>query len=161
MKTYNEISRPSASIENGFSLVELMVGMLAAAIIALTAGAMLYYGFRSLGETSTAVELQRDGTLAMRSILTALREASGTNVTVAGGSQISISLADRVAFFEQRDNDLFFDYDTGSAGNEALLVEGTLDRLTATYRTNKIDIEIVLGDGENTAEMNGSVTFRN
>ncbi len=69
-------------MRRGFTLVELLVGMLAGAVLALTAGIVLVQGFRVLSRNAAATEIQRDASIGMEMLQRILREASGDDVTL-------------------------------------------------------------------------------
>jgi type II secretory pathway pseudopilin PulG len=56
-------------------LVELMVSMLAGAILALMVGTILIFGYKNWGNNSQSVELQRDASLAMEAVGRLIRQA--------------------------------------------------------------------------------------
>jgi len=69
---------------SGFTIIELTIGMFAAAILALTTGCMLFYFYRGWMRMQTEADMHRDGALAMETMELAVRGAS--NVTWNAGS---------------------------------------------------------------------------
>lgn len=61
---------------NGFTLVELMVGMLAASVLAITIGSMLFYAYMGWRATRAVSEMERDGSLAMHTMSRVIRGAA-------------------------------------------------------------------------------------
>ncbi|MBL7075956.1 MAG: prepilin-type N-terminal cleavage/methylation domain-containing protein [Kiritimatiellae bacterium] len=68
--------------QDGFTIVELIVGMLAGAILALTAGIILVEGFKVVHRNAEAARIQRDGSIAMEMLQRTLREVSGNDVSL-------------------------------------------------------------------------------
>lgn len=68
----------------GFTLVELVVGILAVAILALTAGAVFVSSFKGWLNVSRAVDMQRDAYAAIDSLTRAVH--MGTSMTFATGT---------------------------------------------------------------------------
>ena len=62
--------------QEGFTVVELMVGLLATTILSLTVGTMLVFGWRSWSHYTEWVGMQRDATIAMRSISREIRKSN-------------------------------------------------------------------------------------
>ena len=59
----------------GFTLIELMMAMLAGAIMALVVGSILVFGYQGWADNNRKVELQRDASLAMEAVGRQLRQA--------------------------------------------------------------------------------------
>jgi len=66
--------------QSGLTIIELMVAMVAGAIVAVTAGAMLYYGYVAWRQNNAVVDIQRDATVALGAIGRAVRGAVGVAV---------------------------------------------------------------------------------
>ena len=73
----------------GLTLVELMLGMLTASILALTVGAMLVYNYQGMARSSSMAELERDAALAVGTLDSAVRAAS--NVVAATTNKLQVS----------------------------------------------------------------------
>lgn len=70
----------------GFTLVELLLGIVAAAILALTAGAILVNGYRGWQRAQRMAEVRRDTTVALRALDWTLRPAGYVSITNAAGA---------------------------------------------------------------------------
>jgi len=81
--------RPDRHRHAGFTLFELLIAMLSAAVLALTAAVMLVAGFETWQANGDAVLTQQEGTLAMDLVSRSLRAAAAANVVVAPG-QVTI-----------------------------------------------------------------------
>lgn len=85
--------------KSGFTLVELMVASVAVAILALTVGSMLYYGWLGWRRYSESVAMQRNAMVAMRVIEHRIRNANLDEIswnasTVAFASDDNFSTAE-------------------------------------------------------------------
>ena len=93
----------------GFTIIELMVSMLAFAILALATGSMLYFGWMGWKRNTESVSLQRDAMVAMRIVEHRLRnaslDASSVKAVSWSGAQITFDSREhsvRRSFGEQR-----------------------------------------------------------
>jgi hypothetical protein len=57
-----------------------MVGMVAASVLALTVGMMMFYFYRGWASVQSVGEMERDGALAMQTVANAVRGAASSNV---------------------------------------------------------------------------------
>lgn len=65
----------------GFTLVELMVSMLAFAVMVLAVGSMLFYGWLGWRRNTESVSMQRDALIAMNVIAREIRNSSINEVS--------------------------------------------------------------------------------
>jgi len=144
----------------GFSIVELLVGMIAGAILALTAGTIIFYGYLAWRRNSDAVDLQRDGTAAMQMLSRRLREASASDVTVLP-ERITIQTTNAPISFYRDNNDLEYDPDTGSAGDEVTIIAGRVATFAPTNLTVGVSIVLELQAGEEEMRITSMTGFRN
>ena len=70
----------SRKTSRGFSIVELLMGMLASSILALAIGSVMVYVWTGWVRNSASVEMQRDSTLAMRTIAREIRRTPVQNI---------------------------------------------------------------------------------
>ncbi len=115
----------------GFSLVEFLVAFLAAAILAVTAGALLHMTFAVWTRGHSAVNVQRDLTAVTQLLNGMLRGASRADVTF-NSSQIQVvdgAVTKRLTY-NSGAGSLVYDPDTGSAGDEVSIVSGNLQTFT-------------------------------
>jgi prepilin-type N-terminal cleavage/methylation domain-containing protein len=75
----------------GFTLMELMVGMLAMAIMALTVGSLLVYGWKSWRSTSESIQMQRNAMVSMRILEHRIRNASMADISGFGTQTFTFS----------------------------------------------------------------------
>lgn len=67
--------------KEGFTLVELLVAMLAFSIMILAVGLMLVYGWLGWRQTTHSVNMQRDAVLAMEQIAREIRTSNIADIT--------------------------------------------------------------------------------
>lgn len=142
---------------SGFTLVEMLVAMMAAAVLVLVMGSMLWYGFLGLKRTQNAVALQRD----MRASMTALAQMthSATGMSFAAGVYLAQYSNRPPASVYSASSNLFFDPNTTAAGDAMQLAYGTLRTFNVTVVTNLATVVLALGDTRETVS-NRVVLFR-
>ena len=89
----------------GFTLVELQAGMLAAAVVVLCCGVLLYVSLASWHGSCADIELRRDASAASDLLAHALRGAAYTDVTWAADTH---TLTVPPAAFRQQQNALLY-----------------------------------------------------
>ena len=117
----------------GFTLVELIITLAAASILAITAGMTLVYGYSGWCRNNAAVELQRDATLAMYRLSRAIREASASDVTTSA-SQLTIQTTE----FRVDGDHLIYDPNTGTDGDEVVIVDSSRLRKMSVKLTDTL-----------------------
>jgi len=73
--------------QTGFTIVEVLIGMIAAAVLALAAGTMLASTYRGWFRSLAVADMERDAALAIHTLDLAVRFASNT---VSGGVGVDI-----------------------------------------------------------------------
>lgn len=81
---------------SGFSLVELMAGMLAASIVALSVGSILYFSWVSWKRNNDSVNMQRDASLAMRVLAKEIRSSKMSDIETGSYLKCSNATFNRV-----------------------------------------------------------------
>lgn len=149
----------------GFTMVELMVTLVAASILAVTAGTTLVYSYSGWYRNNAALELQRDATLAMYRLSRAVRMASATDVTTPLAGQSAGQLTIKTTEFRVNGDHLLYDPDTGIGGNEVVIVDGRLKTFTVTNLSTKtgvlINLELQNENGDEITITNAITAFRN
>jgi len=144
----------------GFTLVELLVTLLASAILALTAGAMLWYGTLGWRRTRDAVNLQRDMAATLDVMTRSVR--AGTNLAFATGAVFTARFADRpTARVYASGSDLVYRPNVSDAGNEMTLVQGTLRQFAVAVASNGATVMVVLAGGGEELSNRVSLVRRN
>ena len=149
--------------QSGFTLVELMVGIIVGLILALTLGTMLYYIFVAWRSNSDQVELQRDATFAMDMISRAIRPASNFQISIPSSSTLNIGTT---SFYlgGTGSNSLYYDPDTTAAGDETELIQQRVTNLQFIDNTpeKSITINISLAEGGETLVISqATIGYRN
>jgi len=132
----------------GFTLVELMVSMLATSIVALTAGTMLFYGYVGWTKNRSAIDIQRDGTLVLDMLSRTIREAAESDITMEADG-IRVATAEGEVAFLSSGNTLTYHYIANGLPAQMTLVDDRLDLFTPSLVTNKgvrVDLRIQEGD---------------
>ena len=88
----------------GFTLVELMLGIMATAILALAVGIMLVYAFRGWRQNTESVQMQRNATLAMRVMAKEIRRTPLVNISDGSSSLICTNASGTVSIRQQGGN---------------------------------------------------------
>ncbi len=158
------------SRKSGFSLVEVLAGLLAASVLALTAGTMLFHAYDGWSDNHTAVNLQRDGRNAMDLMTRAIRNASSTNVVIQGNNRDftmsrvvmnSQSVTNTVRFWRSGRN-LIYDPDTSTGGDNVFLVRDGVGWFRVRNRIpGMIDIVLRLAQDDEEIRLDAMVGFRN
>jgi type II secretory pathway pseudopilin PulG len=78
----------------GFTLVELIAGMLGMAIIALAVGAMLVYGWMGWRRTAESIQMQRNSMVALRILERRIRNASLNEIAGFGVGTTQLTFSD-------------------------------------------------------------------
>jgi len=75
----------TAKSKRGFSIIEMMVAMAAFAVMALTVGSMLFYGWLGWRDNFESVAMQRDAMVAMRIMGKEIRNSKISEITSDNG----------------------------------------------------------------------------
>jgi prepilin-type N-terminal cleavage/methylation domain-containing protein len=78
-------------IQSGFTIVELLIGMIAAAVLALTAGTMLVTSYRGWIRSLALADMERDAAVAIHTLDLAVRGAD--DVVLTGANTLRVRLA--------------------------------------------------------------------
>jgi Tfp pilus assembly protein PilW len=78
----------------GFTLVELMTGMLGMVIIALAVGSMLVYGWMGWRRMAESIQMQRNSMVALRILERRIRNASLADIAGFGVGTTQLTFAD-------------------------------------------------------------------
>ncbi len=85
------INRAGRTNRSGFTLVELMMAIMSASLLALVVGTMLVSGFTSWRYNNNAVNMQRDASLAMETIGWQIRQSVRGDISVPGAGVLDFS----------------------------------------------------------------------
>ncbi len=149
--------------KRGFSLVELLIGLLAAIILVLTAGAMVFHVYDAWADCHDAVNLHRDGRNAMDLLMRAVRGASAARVTTAVDDDLVIlnEAGTSSVRFWHVDETLNYDPNTSAGGDEITLIADAVTALVVSNRGSDIAIQLELARGEESIQFDAVSSFRN
>lgn len=154
-------------IENrsGVTLIELLFGILSAAVLAAVLSVMLFYGYLTWVRNNRSVDLHRDATLAMQTMQRSLRQASAAGVDLSQPNQIIVSNQGSaiISSFYQQGSNLFCNPALNNGGTPFLLINGGVlpSGFTHSNIAGGASIRMRLRQGMEYMEMNGSICFRN
>jgi Tfp pilus assembly protein PilW len=83
--------------KKGFTIVELMMGMVASTIIAIAVGSMLYYGWLGWRQSMDAASMQRNAMLAMKTVENRIRNAKAADISGTGSKSSFVGDTDYLA----------------------------------------------------------------
>jgi prepilin-type N-terminal cleavage/methylation domain-containing protein len=142
------------NLKSGFTLVEMLVALVAAAVLVMTMGSMLWYGFLGLKRTKQSVTLQRDMRASMVALAQITHSATGLSFSTSGvytawysNAQASVSAVS---------NGLIL---TAVGGGAQQLAYGTLRTFNVAISTNTATVALALGDARD-AISNQVVLFK-
>ncbi|MBA7687323.1 hypothetical protein ES703_95784 [subsurface metagenome] len=151
----------------GFTIVELIIALAAASILAITAGITLVYGYSGWRRNNAAVELQRDATLAMYRLSRVVRGASASDVNtpfLAGQSAEQLTIQPTEFRVNVNGDCLLYDPNTGVEGDEVVIVDGRLETFTVTNLATgtgmSITLELQNENGNEVTITNATTAFR-
>jgi hypothetical protein len=155
---------------SGLTIVELLVGIFAASVLAVTCSVIVELCFRTLRANREAVELQRDVDITTRTLYRAIRSSRRTQVTApaagATGWQLTI---DSTSFYRAdagrtpsaSGSFLVYDPNTTAVGNEQVLVDGTLQSCTFSNGTDAIGISFAVEARDDRIQVDTDIHMRN
>ena len=145
----------------GFTLVELIAGMLSLSILALIAGTMLVFGYKAWSTNQTAIEVQRDASHAMDMMARAVRRAAPTNIAVEAAS-MKMETPDGTVAFKAEGTDLVYYHPSGGGTANMPLIEERLSYLQLNLVTNQgVTIQLRVRSQNEVTETGGFFAFRN
>lgn len=123
---YFHRSPPRLTGNKGFSILEIMAGLIPAVILALTAGIMLFYASRTQQNLGNAIGMQRDEQVAMNVLVRLTR--AGTNMTFsAAPPRYTVKATGRpTAAIYSANHSLYYDPNTNAANDQVQLINGSL-----------------------------------
>ena len=148
--------------KRGYSLIELLAAALAASVLALTAGIMIFQSYGAWEDNHAAVNVHRDARHAMDMLTRAVRAASPSQIVTAENDNLVIdnAVGAGATRFWRDERKLMYDPDTAVSGDDEL-VKDAITTFTVSSTATAITIQLRLDrDGE--ALLLDSVTaFRN
>jgi len=108
----------------GFTVIELLLGVVLAAFLALTAGGLLVFASRGWLCSASMSEMEHDMAVTLHALDMAVRGASNSNV-VTGVNTLRVTAGGATKAFSRVGNSLYYNLN-GTAGGE-LVVNNRLD----------------------------------
>lgn len=134
------------------------MGILAAAVLALTVGSMIVYGHRGWTQCNADAELQRDGVVAQRLLNWQLREADAGRLVVTNSGRVNYQDTNLVwRSIYRSGNALWMD----DGGNARAVISSVAGFVCATNGVVGIDIFLLLTNGTVSLVMSNSISLRN
>jgi|GEM_PF-5054346 prepilin-type N-terminal cleavage/methylation domain-containing protein len=151
---------PMRQRRRGFSLVEMLVALSAASILALTMGAMMWSATLSWKRTGQSVELQRDMRASMDVITRMARSA--TNMLFTTGLVYTAQFSDRSPMSVYvATNRLYLDPNTTVANNEVRLTAGLVNRFAVQFTGRTAIVTLSLRNNDDVVSNLVVLTRRN
>lgn len=142
---------------SGFTLIELMIGIIISSILALTTGIMIYYSYETWDKSKVAVELQRDATLAMDILSKNIRPSNSSDIQTSGST---LTIGNK-SFYLVSPGSLLYDPNSGVAGDEKVIVNNKVTALVFSKNDPLVEIYMVLEDDTETITLDNSIEYRN
>jgi type II secretory pathway pseudopilin PulG len=140
----------------GFSLIEVMVGMLSMAILVIVFSAVLFYGYKGWSRLKAEAALQSDADVVMRTMDRVGRVA--TNMVVSGNTLI-INQTNRVVQFTKSASNLL----QVASGVTSMLITNRVGSFVNVVASDgeTVSIKLKLVEGSETLDMQYSIFCRN
>ena len=154
----------------GFTLVEVMVAMTAAAVLALTMGALLVTSSRAWHDHWLIATMQGDASTAVAMIDAWVREAHPADITepLAGSTSSRLTVGYRSIYrgtvsniYNAAGATLFLDPDTRTSGNEVKLSSCKVKYFTCSNATDFVSFRVALEASGETIDVSGQSYERN
>ena len=141
---------------SGFTVVELMAGMVSAAVLALVFSAVLIFGYKGWTRLQAEVAMQGDADVAMRTMDSSVRGAS--NVTWATPTLTVVLTNGVTQTFSKSGSNLLWRASTLIANRV-----GTFSCVVTNTTVNQTTVAVTLGlvQGFETLDMSYSIFLRN
>ncbi|MCZ7591995.1 MAG: prepilin-type N-terminal cleavage/methylation domain-containing protein [Kiritimatiellae bacterium] len=132
---------------SGFSLVEVIAAMLAAGVLVLAAGAMIWHTQSAYRRLNKAVDVQRDMRAGMDVLVRMSRPATGF-VFAAGTTFTAMYSNHPSSRVYASGSNLFYLANAAGGGTGQRLVNGSLRQFSVLVQTNRAVITLVLQSPE-------------
>ena len=139
----------------GFSIVELMMGILASSIMALAVGSILYYAWLGWAQNSAAAEMQRDASISMRFIAREIHRSAIDDISA--GATLTCTHTNGTYTFVQNGGTLEMQFD----GQSVPLVRDILTKFNTTISNRAVIVELDLSTGSDISENKMTIFTRN
>ncbi len=147
--------------KKSFTIIELIVAIAVSSIIALTAGAMVYFSFSSWQRNVVSVELQRDYTFAMNMFSSVIRPARAGQIKIED-SDSTLIVGDR-SFYVDSEDTLWYDPDITVSNDENAIIRNKVTQLSFVKNESSglVEVSMTLEDEEKSLTSDFSIGYRN
>lgn len=152
--------QPHRDARRGFTLVELLVAMTAATILAMTMGLMLWQSTQWYARCHQGVNLQRDLRVTLDTLARMARSA--TNMSFSTGLVFTAEFDGRSpASIYPAGGSLWFDPNTSVGGDQVALAPGTLETFNVAVAAQGITAAVGLRNSYETVTNRIVISRRN
>lgn len=153
--------RRTSGARAGFTVVELMVGLISAAVLALVMGAVLYASTSSYATSMDTVRGHHDVSVAVRALRNALRHATADAVDVDGNTVSIVGPGGNVQVFTYDPQSGSLLLDPGTGGDTVVLVADVVTTFGVTINGNAAVLQLGVSGRETDMDVSSTVAFRN
>ena len=137
----------SRTNDSGFSVIELLLVISAASVLALTIGTVVVFTWKGWQQARVSVEMQREMSMSLRVIAREVRESDPADLS--GGTSLDCTSG---TFAKSGDNLTF--------GN-LNLVAGRLRNFSATVNGSQVNVTLALGARDDRSTVTATFYSRN
>lgn len=146
----------------GLTLIELLAGLAAASILAITAGVMLLYVFKTWRQNLDRVYDQQDGTVAIYTIERNVRGAAALDAVMSNAFQVATATGRVMRFFvDATSKQLFHMPDVTDPTHVIRVTDLPVAGLVATPADDGVEVVLDLQGSESPLQTRAVVHFRN
>lgn len=148
----------------GFTVVEVIAALAAAAVLALTMGAVLFHMWRGWRANKAYSEMQRDGIVALRAIDRAVREGSPNRVSVVVDRLHVLTTNGLRRSFYAQGASLMYNPDQDGGGVAIALASNRLATngfICALGSARNVNVKMILSESGISTDFRFSVRMRN
>jgi len=145
--------------QKAFTSVELMVGMIAVAIVILATGTILVASQNFLNDATAKTKLQRDASYAMLTMNQAIRAAGSAEIEAEGKAVKIYRETGWVTFSAANETKSLTREIQGQQPHA--IITGTVENLDFTVQGNTVGIDLALKDGNFENRIVSTVMIRN
>ncbi|MCX7819313.1 MAG: hypothetical protein N2652_08910 [Kiritimatiellae bacterium] len=153
------------SARRGFTVVELLATAVAASILAIALGSVLYFVYAALRRSNEALNLQRDMSYALELLQRTGRSASPSEVTLGSGSVTfgtNMFRPKGCRFYDNRTGDFVYDPDLSRSGDDQTLINDRLVAFDVALDGSRLLVRLsVQTAASQTLSISNSITMRN
>ena len=146
--------------KRGFTLVELMVAMMAGTILALTMGMMLWQSTRGYMRCQQAVNLQRDLRATLDTVTRLARAATNMSFSTSLVFRADVSGRPPASVYPSGGS-LYFDPNLGVGGDQIVLAQSCLETFHVAVGADGVTVAVGLRNAYEAASNRVIITSRN